>query len=946
MQNCNYVYIELLRQVCPDSEPFIDFDFFLLGSFDAMSVDIGTDIADLKKKYESKYSKVLSVFDRQPIYLYSKDEVNLKASDLSDNIFSTKKENACIPLILTLFQLDKIKLSNNKSSSPKEIIDRFTSIIKENISSENTEFKVFWNLGESDIVVVFRSIYLKEISDLLHVFRVNGVNSNTIDIISTASHCAFPKPDNIKKDTEGSVAKAEILKNLNEWLWEPKQPSTHNQLNEHCQYDSSSFITLGNVASCDDPEFSNDKAFDFLFGEWDYMLKFKDLEELKEHMMDTFMCLITSHGKLSRYAPFRVSYTIPLFPVPKIEIKKSGLKNKNNKKKKTKQNRDLFELSKSMNKIKELITNSDYFPAVRKEGLTKEIASFNNTLTGLGQFLYRLKIGRFEEDLYVYIQPVFVRLKKITNDYAKSIDTYLKKENVNDADNLIIEYISDIADLTEKLQHLFSIMAVSPHTYMETYGSNMRSLAAADKLLDSYQGIIQFLKDSFPDIIDLNDKSKSSGREILIFPHRKTQSHHNLLFFHSSPENRIAYISLDFTKMFRLKGTIFMLLHECGHHLGDRSREERFKLFYAALICVVLCWVSADDYLNNPIECLVRITNSKDLYSAKDGQMSLLLKGLSQNEKDDIITRYSESIRKAVRDGVQKMGDGLYKDRDLIENYNNYYKRISKAPYEGKLWKNYYSEQVLSYLQIEGIPQYFGLDKNEMNTQFREGMSKAVKEMIEANLAEKLKTISANLANEILEKNGNIREALRIKTMYGDTKQIADDFYEPIEEIISAKWNERAFQNIFDVFSDIYADLFAINLLDVKYKEYVEIIPEILGMEKIASSTDKRNLLRFYVVAKTAFKRTDLKSFAKSFNTDISKEMMEIWDLFEYKPYLFFLVEYAKKCSETLANEIGTLKNNKELYNSLEQLREMFRNSGKQIDGIYHFYQYLMKSRS
>lgn len=975
----NYTYIELLRQVCPYDEPFYDFDYFLLGSFDAMSVATGKSIAELKSMYESKHRTVQSVFDRQPVYLYSKKAVDLEA----DNIFAADGEkNECTPLVLTLFQLDKVALANETEyNSPDELISGFERIIARRLNTSHIRFQVFWNLGESDIVVVFRTRYLREVSDLLHDLRINGLSKETMYIISTASHCAFPKPSVINEKNARFVDVKQIIsKNLHTWLY-------GNSGFTQPLYDSEEFITLGNVTSYDalpkPSSFKGNVSYSFLFGEWDYMMKFNDLKQLEEHLRDTFMCLVTRNDMLTNLAPFRVSYTIPMFSLelpdpssntkrrvrpqvlkrirtqirkrfkvqavnrvfPLLRLSKTNTVKLNEKKEPV----YLDQLSASMEQLAETILHENsILDAKRRRDLAGEIQSFRNTLYGMGKFLYRLKIGRFEEDLYTYIQPVFTRLRKITDDYSANFQDYCRKKYFEEADALIIEYLNDTSKLIENLQHLFSVMAVSPHTYMETYGSTMRSLAAGDKLLDAYQGVIEFLKDYFPDTISKERKIwnhtvnylENCEREILIFPYRKTQAQHNLLYTHSRPLNRISYISLDFSKMFNLNGTVFTLLHECGHHLGDRERKERFKLFFSALVCQVLCWASVDDYIKMPVEYLVRIINHKPDGRHPDGKGSsskTLFNGLSETDRTELDEYFKRTIRETMFENVQQLGKLVQ-----IENYDSIYGISAEVEYEEDLWKNYYSVQILDYLEKEGIPQFFGFDHEEKNPEYREEFRDDIKHNICEILAKPLGEITKELVNSIEKKGGNIREALRIHTLYSDNEQIVNDLYSPIEEIFNSDWREGSAKRMLSIFSNIYSDLFAIRLLDMEYDDYVKIIPEILGVERVSIDGYKANLFRVYSIVTKKWGKKDLPDFLRHFNSKASQEFAEIWDLFQYAPYLPYTQDYVDICDSSLEKQFEVAK--RKDPESINQLKNMLSEQGDmQIKGIYHFYQYLMK---
>ena len=219
----NYVYIEILRQVSPD-QPYSEFEYFLLGGFDAMKIGLEENIGALKKRFEKGQESTPELFDRQPLFLYTSQ--NMAEIDSENSIFYRYGEYAARPLIVTLFQLDKFRLARNEEiQTPELLINAFAKLVEtemseQGITEDRIEYQVFWNLGESDVVTIFRPSTLNILAQILHALRMkeNADSQQPIRIISTSSHCAFPKPDITEKMRKKEIRDI-FRKHLKIWLY-------------------------------------------------------------------------------------------------------------------------------------------------------------------------------------------------------------------------------------------------------------------------------------------------------------------------------------------------------------------------------------------------------------------------------------------------------------------------------------------------------------------------------------------------------------------------------------------------------------------------------------------------------------------------------------------------------------------------------------------------------
>ncbi len=932
----NYVYIEILRQVSPD-QSYEDFDWFVLGGFDGMKVELKEDILSLKKCYEIGQKTTPELFDRQPLFLYTPQDM---AQMGRKDIFSKRDDYETRPLIVTLFQLDKIRLAwDDRLQTPDALIDAFTELVEEEmrlrgITEEEIEKQVFWNLGESDVVVIFRPDTLSVLAKIIHALRIGErkESNNGIRIISTSSHCAFPKLD-ITGETSEDVADI-FQTRLRKWL------------DREFKAQKSEFVTLVNISD----EYHNQrKNAALLFGEWDYMYRYdkSSEEELVSSLTNIFIHLVREE----QGADFKASYTIPVLrDLPDVETSGKDNREKNTK---TEERQWIKSLQDSMQKLHKQANrifgegkrNTEADDKSHGSQLLNTLTSLSCSVEGIAKFLYRLKEGRFEEDLYVYVKPVFTSLATVTDSFKKNIRQLKTTGHENEIDSYIRSYISDTADLLGKLQHLFSIMAVSPYTFMETYGSNMRSLAASDKLLNAYQGLIRFLGDKFPNCI----KETQSSHAILVLPYRDARSMHMLLYGKSDPTCRISYIQIDFAKMFDLRSTVFMLLHECGHHLGERFREARLQYLTKAAICLCFEWIGGEKLIQEPIQTFLLRMNKNTTIEELEREENVLFGGL---RKKSIKRKYGDGIRNATIEGIRGMSNAL------SLSVERSYKESLKGDIIKEEKENYFRRSVVKYLADIYIPSMFCIKSIDpisakMKKRYDERFNKNVI-TVQAGIGKSFSAIAKALSDEIIaDKGGNSREALRLKTVYADAEGFAKGLLESSAYLIQSKIKEGAIEMLGEMFSDIYSDVFAIRILDIGMDDYVEIIPRLLGTD-LHEILKPASLFRVFTVLEVCWKNSEAKkrqSLNNLANGDgqIKDELQKKWTEFKMLSYRIHLIEYAQKCNTNMKVRVKQEeKFEKKGDFSLGQLRNMFNDNDTkgQINGVFYFCKYLMKGEA
>ena len=440
------VYIDMMRLVCPGNNLTDgDFEYYVLGEFDALQIKVGCkEIRDLQRLHKDRHINVPVRYDRQPLYMYT-------PADVEDvTIFSRDGALENTPMVISLFQLDDHS-SALCASGPEEIRTAFQEKI-ELIKTGNPEsdfskfeYDVFWCLGASDCVVVFRDENLENIGKVL--FSLRTFTNGYIRVLSTCSHFAYPKSGNIEK-----------------WL----------EMNQR-----SRLVTLANTSyGCSDiGQFNNGKMNmkSFLFGEWDHMAVWDAPEKNEADFYNTYCVSGITNNDTDSPRPFRTAYTFPIIQLSDKDLEENELKSALSDLKYIFQDDDwIKELEPTDPKNNVFTLLADQVRSLTdlygddgengKEFLADRIQSMGDTVVGLAKHLYRLLVGRFEQDLYAFVKPVFLALGKITKNtekrikdlhklYTKALKSNSRNLYLNQIAECLSGYISDTSDLLSQLQH-------------------------------------------------------------------------------------------------------------------------------------------------------------------------------------------------------------------------------------------------------------------------------------------------------------------------------------------------------------------------------------------------------------------------------------------------------------------------------------------------------------
>jgi hypothetical protein len=547
------------------------------------------------------------------------------------------------------------------------------------------------------------------------------------------------------------------------------------------------------------------------------------------------------------------------------------------------------------------------------DGLLKTVSSFRKTLIGLLGFVTRLYIGRYEQDLYKYMIPIFSGLDEITKSYIKLIKTV--PDDI--IEGLIDEFISDTGTLISLIQQIFIVHAVSPHTFLETYGSSMRSLSASSKLVGAYQGMFKYVDRKFPRDLE----SINHIHHILIIPYRQAQPENRVLFPTSNPMWRISYIQVDYTKMFR-RQTVFMLLHECAHVLTDRKRKERFAYFAKARVSSIYCTVLAE-YLRQPINTFIR--NVSRVNEGKEADIKLFI-----NKVDEDF--YSKYLSGKIIEYIEYISDKIA--NVLQERY--------KTSKNNELFK-YYMDSVDKWMNAELSAENFKI-------------------ALAIDIGELLTDIYLKFTEDILKHQirepVNIREAIKLERLCKQ-KYFIDLLKIYVSDAVEYAMNDPNSKDLLTyLFNDVYSDLFSIMLLgdnDFKPEDYIATIMEFFGMSVQSWTVSDVFLLRIITIAETmGWYSTETRESGSLLDilikqTDIPPNVADnlaIWWKYCYsKPYRNQVLEYARFCKTELEKQVNGIKGSPEMV-AIRGLWEKMGENGEDpeiMPHVYTMWRYLIK---
>ena len=970
-----------------------DVDFYMLGSFDAMKIithkytnpnEKIDSLSDLVELNRFRHKDVHTLFDRQPLYLYSKED--------ESPVLSRKGDYAGLPLVMALVQIQDEVMDLDE---PEALIIAFKNHIEtllnnSGFNKEKIQFEVFYDLGEADVVIIFRARDIRSIGRIL--FRLRGWEKMSIDghcgirVLSICSHCAFPRQENSDIYSQ----------KLNSWIAEE-------------QKNGSKFVTFVDTSYGMDAkdEFSRKQfAFDqYMIGAYDFVGKNAyDTSAFAERC--TYIAQQLQKGNDQTF-PFRTALSIPIVQLEEADIEAYPDDRKIEKIRPdgkyalfdeydSKQSTHFTDLATFIGKLS--IWGNDE-SALQLE---LDIESLNMTLIGLLKHLIRLKEGRFEGDLYAFVAPVFEQLPNIAASYHDLIshlaDVYQTvKEDQEEAQDisdriyaLYHEYVIDASRLITGLQHLLSVLSVSPHNYLETYGSNMRSISATCKLLVAYQGVTYGVAKAF-DMKLVNPqpcgKEVETNEVLLVLPYRRISQSTRTLFEHSSPKQRIATIRLDYSSMLDIDQTLIVLLHEVGHHImTSQFREKRQRPLYNAVFAYLL-QEGLGDLFRNPVKAICEPINTQrkkhtinwDWQEDPDGE------NYHNNLIQDNIKHASHPIVERLTEGFIKL-EAVY--IETVRNKEEPFALVNKfSMAQRELLNKHYLEEMLQAAYQEGQQNEFKPDDTglvlSIETIFLDAVYDSFAQFVSEQQKRKMQKEDNDLwrLDELCSYYQEIERYRRKRCQYKqnwEKYRIAEEkskehsdwqrsqkpeecmpgmLKRNIKNMLGyiAKKHVLCLEEIANMFSDIYSDAFAIYTLrldeqtaekDVLADQYLKTSKDTAAFEANEYFALYYALLRIYIVLTKFYgldEETALKKMSRTLSSGIgvsSSNIEENIGFIRNSLYYRYVSEFADICIDSLLEKRQLSAPMDEITKELNKFYNgaRMKNAKAVAKGIHHFW--------
>lgn len=814
----HYTYLDLMRHMRPYNLKE-DIHFAVFGSFDAIHVeqiaednqgDLSGPFEQMKRMHEERHGRVSWQSERQPMFLASVGNAYkvLDVDEFPDDLDEKNRtEYLSYPLLLSVLQVEKKML---RGSTFEGLIDKTNAQLQSYLNGTGAYGACFFNLGQSDLVLAIRCPVLDSAAHAIMSFWNEGIKVTdelTLRLKSSSSHCAFRLR-----------GKTELRGALKKWL--KREAQQEKKISFRADY----------VFTDEYNQITQENGKRILFGDFDLTDELFDLSDYKKtaNIIAEIFIYHNLHSKTSE-EKYIASSTVPIIELNQgffrgVQLQHHAL---------GKWYDEYNALARAFDELK-IMTRKLGDNWNDREHLISQIGSISMTLQGLYKYLHRLGVACFEYDLEAYTSPIFGKMTRIVRQMLEIMKAAKKKKDVDAAHVYIVEFTMHTVKLITELQHLYSVLSISPNTFMETYGSSMRSLNAASTLLTAYQGILYYLNKKLPTkyyVAGERDELRPMDAEhtTLLIPYRMTTSSNIILYPGFSPKQRLALFHVDFTRMFNLKYTLFMLGHESGHMLGDQLREERFGIFVRVALRQYVERNIFGWYFSNPVDAFLTLGNQNTAGSKKEIEENhknlQIMIGLENTDWHRFYGELQETLDNAVKLQIQKQTNRS------AESFEEDFEEIRKQTESSEQIKGWYLDDVVLHLKDYIKKIYCASDSTARRLE------------IAANLSDVYKQ-TAMIAESVLKgKSYNRRYFSRLKAYYtADYRK-----YIIYRRMVSSPTDQKIVMLdwIANTFRDIHADVFACKLLGVTKKDYARMLRDFAGCEIDDVIITPGNLIRY-----------------------------------------------------------------------------------------------------
>ncbi len=904
------VYLDMMKLAVPasirQSVARNDAQYIAFGSYDLLYYALPASSNDgldwLEQKHEDRHELDWN-YERHPVYMYCSDALYGRLEDVVDS----GSHETC-PLVLTMARVVKHPLASYGEGLDDVLAALQATLESLSESLLGDRIVACWNLGNADFIILSRPKKLSSLRDLYLKLGAEGFGfggeqhkGKATRFTSFSSYCAFPTC----KVTCGEDSHSQVNEgHLREWL----ETDADLRFVDFVETVADLKDVLNRFGTCR-----------FLFGDRDYQLVSGLVDQQRERI-DAVMSVVGELLDPTKEASIHTSTLIPCLDLESVPAagakalpKTYGLT--------WKESESVREgVASKLEDMRSVVLNSSGITEQAKEKYDKQLVHGINTLDALYKYAIRLYAAAYEDDVFLVVMGLYSSLSDILDSCLNGMCRCLAGGNALDLERAVASIYFEIMRFVSELQHIYTVLAISPHSYMETYYGSMRSLNASSKLWISYSGVVETLCRLYP---TYNLGELQSCRALLI-PYREKSSRSRRIVPKVYSKSILVYIQLNYQKMFETRSTIFVIAHELGHYIYNVTRAYRAQmmLMSSAATAVQLCFA---DVLSCPLYALTSslkgtaesgIGKYKKCLSAAvapDRKMRHLLERLCVNICGDIDKAVCDALyrdmTRALRKRYQKKIDAVVEG--CLEDYIKFYGK--------KCLKNLAMSYCMGNDVTSAIAKHLNKKRARYLRRLSFGISKVNVRFLLDDLPKYERRYSVHFDRQ------QVIKLVEYWTYVVKSGPLSNDLGIKIQPDIT-----RYVDNYLAVFREIHSDIFACKALEFDFNDYLSWISSFVDSSPclIANSND---LHRILVVCGTAFRDDGSQKFIRwiehddscPFGDDVrsvaSRQARSIRSSLHYR-YLF---SYGVAVARSM--------------DSMNTINKMDSNKKKMLDGIRGF---------
>ena len=479
----------------------------------------------------------------------------------------------------------------------------------------------------------------------------------------------------------------------------------------------------------------------------------------------------------------------------------------------------------------------------------------------------------------------------------------------------------------------------------------MRSISATCKLLVAYQGVTYGVAEAFDMQLENPNpggKAVETNEVLLVLPYRRIRQSTRTLFEHSSPEQRIAIIRLDYSSMLDIDQTLIVLLHEVGHHImTSQFRMERQQLLTDVVFAFLLQEGLGDIYRNpvkticEPINIQKKEHNIKWVWADEDEENhdSKSIQDIIKNFAHPIVERLTESFIREEADYIEAVSNK--EEPFALVNKFSMMQREALNQYIGGKLKAAHQEGQQNEFKTDDLWFVFSIEKLFLDAVY-DSFNQFVSEQRERKMTAEHNDLwrldeLCSYYREIERYRGKRNKYLHDWEEYRKAEQKCkghSDWQLPPKpeermpgmlrrniqymlEYIEKK-HKLAVEEITDMFSDIYSDAFAVYMLRLDEQitekaaladQYLKAIKDTAAFEANQYFDKYYVMLRIYIVLTRFYglrKKAALKKMSRTLCAGIgvsSSNIEENIGFIRNSLYYSYVSIFANICKDSLIDK-------------------------------------------